>query len=348
MPDVLFATEPQRGLHLVQVARRGPLLRPSATLPGVYGLDLTAGCGHGCAYCPSRSAGKDASLDRVLFDPATADRLGPALDALGASVRRVVLSPLSDPLPPDRAVRAVATRCAAIVLEQGRALTLQTRGRIPGALHAILARHPERATVAIGLTSLDKLVSRALEPRAAAPAIRLRDLKRLADAGVDVEARLEPLIVGLTDTRESLRPLLHAVAEAGVRRVVAHYLYRHSGTSTRLAEALAPLGLAERIDDDFAGGPAFALGSIGLTKHYPVEARREGLARLIAWGAEFGLTVTTGSAQNPDLPRPEAPPIRPIARETRPGRPTAVADPGAPHADVADPAASAGPLAAAS
>ncbi len=314
MPDALFEVEPRELVRLVRVARRGPVLRPSPTVPGLYGLDLTAGCGHGCAYCPSRSAGRSAGDDRVYFDPETDERLGPALAALGLAVRRVVMSPSSDPLPPDRAIRSVAVRCADRILADGRELTILTRGRVPRALIDVLAAHPDRATVAIGLTSLSKTVTRALEPRAAAPSVRLRDLARLAAAGIDVEARLEPLIVGLTDTRENLRPLLGALAEAGVTRVVAHHLYRHAAATPRLLEALAPLGLAERIEDDFAGGPAFTLGTTGLTKHYPVATRQEGLARVIAWGAEFGLTVTTGAAQNPDLHRPDPIQIRPPAR----------------------------------
>ena len=111
------------------------------------------------------------------------------------------------------------------------------------------------------------------------------------------------MIAGLTDTRENVVPLFRDLARAGVRRVVTHHLYLQAAMTTPLADALAPLGWSERGRDDFAGGPVFAIGSVGTTKHYPRSVRQESLARLVAWGAECGLVVTTGASQNPDLPQ---------------------------------------------
>jgi DNA repair photolyase len=67
-----------------------------------------------------------------------------------------------------------------------------TRGRVPPALVEVLAAAPGRCRVAVGLTSLDRGLVRRLEPLAAPPRVRLRGLARLIEAGVRVEARLEP------------------------------------------------------------------------------------------------------------------------------------------------------------
>src|SRR5436305_740687 len=91
--------------RLVRVARRGPLLRPSPTSVGVYGLDLTAGCLHDCVYCHIKSSSRYPGDDRVLFDPFTSEGIPEALDALELRPECVVLSPSSDPLPPNREVR---------------------------------------------------------------------------------------------------------------------------------------------------------------------------------------------------------------------------------------------------
>jgi DNA repair photolyase len=310
MRDESTATGASGPPRLIHVARRGPVLRPSPKAEGVYGLDLTAGCLHGCGFCHIRGSARYPGDARVLFDPFSAEALGSALDELGEAVRRVVLSPGSDPLPLNRGVRAEAVRAAEAVLNRGVELVVMTRGRVPRALLDVLASHPGRASIALGLTTLSKPLSRALEPRAASPRGRLRDLARLSAAGIEVEARVEPLIAGLTDTRENLLPLFRALSAAGVGRVVAHYLFLHPSMTASLTTALEPLGHAERLIDEFEGGPTFALGTIGTTKHLPREARRTGLARLIAWGAECGLAVSTGSAQNPDLPRLEPPRLR--------------------------------------
>ena len=290
---------------LVVVERRGPILRPAAAGEGICGIDLTAGCALGCAYCHIRGSSRSPGDGRVLFDARVAQRLGAALDALEAPPRLVVLSPLSDPLPPWPEVRRAALEVIAALLGRGVRVLVMTRGRIGRDLISLLAMHPGRAQVALGIMTIDPAVSRALEPRAASPRSRLRGLARLVEAGVPVEVRLEPLIPELTDTPESLRPLFAALARAGARRVIAHYLFLHPAMTGPLDQALAPLGMSERLADAFEGGPVFTVGTIGATKHLPLEARRVGLARLAALGAEHGLVVETGAAQNPDLRRGE-------------------------------------------
>jgi DNA repair photolyase len=308
---------PRRAPRWVRVQRRGPILRPAragAAEAGIFGVDLTAGCGHGCAFCHIRGSASYPGDDRVLFDPGVSGRLATTLDAMAGPPRLVVLSPTSDPLPPNREIRAEAVRVVRTLLGRGIEVAVLTRGRVPPALVEVLAAAPDLSRVAVGLTSLDRGLVRRLEPLAAPPRVRLRGLARLIEAGVRVEARLEPLIAGLTDTRANLMPLFAALGRMGVRRVVAHYLFLHPAMTETLATALTPLGWAEKLADDYQGGPVFPIGTLGPTKHLPLEARRAGLASVTAWGAEHGLLVETGAAQNPDLRRAEVPaPVVPVA-----------------------------------
>jgi DNA repair photolyase len=293
--------------RLVRVTRQTHILTPSPTSPGVYGLDLTAGCLHGCPYCYIRSSPRWPGEGRVLFDPFSAANLEQALASLKETPRQVVLSPASDPLPRSREVRDEAVRVTAILLQRGIDVTIMTRGYVPRALSALLERYKSRARVEVGLTSLDRLLSRRLEPGAASPRARLRGLARLVKTGVPVSLRLEPLFAGLTDTRENVAPLFDEAAARGVERVVAHYAFLHPAMVETLRAALAPIGWDERILEEYDEGPHFRVGSLGRTTHLPVQVRREGLARIIAWGAERGLRVETGSTQNPDFPRAHAP-----------------------------------------
>lgn len=289
--------------RLIRVARRGPILRPSPIMAGVYGLDLTAGCFHGCPFCHIRNSSRYPGEDRVLYDPFTTERLAEALDAIDLPPTQVVLSPSGDPFPPLREVRAESSKCIKLLLDRGVGVQVMTRGRIPGTAVETLSIHRDRAKVAIAIMTLERSMARVLELRAASPSKRVSDIRRLVSAGVSVEVRLEPLIPGRNDTRENLAPLFSALAEAGARKVVAHYLFLQSSLKSSLDEAIAPRGWVERLHDDFEGGRVFRLGTLGPTKHLPIEARREGLARVMAMGAEHGLSVTTGASQNPDLPR---------------------------------------------
>jgi hypothetical protein len=137
-----------------------------------------------------------------------------------------------------------------------------------------------------------------------------------------VYVRFEPLIAGLTDTRENVDPLFDELANRGARQVIAHYAFLHHAMVDPLKRALAPLGWDERLIESYEGGPVFNVGSLGSTKHLPTETRREGLAKVIAWGAERGLLVETGATQNPDFPRQGAPVPPPFKarRSTLPSR----------------------------
>ena len=67
----------------------------------------------------------------------------------------------------------------------------------------------------VSLTSLDAGLKRHLEPRAAAPARRLRTIERLTAAGIPVGTLIAPVIPALTD--HELEHLLQAAAQAGAR-----------------------------------------------------------------------------------------------------------------------------------
>src|SRR5690606_3018164 len=55
------------------------------------------------------------------------------------------------------------------------------------------------ATAFISITTLDRELARAMEPRASTPAKRLEAITRLADAGVPVGVGFAPVIPGLND-----------------------------------------------------------------------------------------------------------------------------------------------------
>ena len=69
------------------------------------------------------------------------------------------------------------------------------------------------ASAFISITTLDRSLARAMEPRASTPAKRLEAISRLADAGVPVGVGFAPVIPGLND--HELVSILEAAAKAG-------------------------------------------------------------------------------------------------------------------------------------
>jgi DNA repair photolyase len=287
----------------------------------VFGLDLTAGCLHDCPFCYIQGSARYPGPERVLFDRSASEHLQAALDDLEMRPIQVVLSPMSDPLPADRSVRAAAEAAIDLLLKRGIRVALLTRGRISRALVRRIAKSASLVQVAMAFTTWERALSRLLEPGAATIRGRIRAVGRLLAAGVQVDVRLEPLIPGLNDTPEQVEPLFAAFAEAGIKRVLAHYLFIEPSFVDRLSKTLAPVGWEERLFQLYEGGPVFRIGSLGATKHLPLDTRRAGFAQLSVLGADHGLVVETGSTQNPDLRRAgdvdpstgsEAPRRRPI------------------------------------
>ena len=69
------------------------------------------------------------------------------------------------------------------------------------------------ARAAVSITTLDRALARAMEPRAATPERRLEAVRRLAEAGVPTVVMFAPVIPGLND--HELEGVLQRAAEAG-------------------------------------------------------------------------------------------------------------------------------------
>ncbi len=77
-----------------------------------------------------------------------------------------------------------------------------------------------QACAAITLTTLDSQIARTLEPRAAAPARRLRTIRTLTEAGIPVSVSVAPIIPFVTEPE--IERILEAARDAGA--VSAHYV----------------------------------------------------------------------------------------------------------------------------
>jgi DNA repair photolyase len=69
----------------------------------------------------------------------------------------------------------------------------------------------------MSITTLDRTLARAMEPRAATPAKRLEAVKALSEAGIPTMVMTAPIIPGLTD--HEIERLLDAAVTAGAKHV---------------------------------------------------------------------------------------------------------------------------------
>ncbi len=84
--------------------------------------------------------------------------------------------------------------------------------------------------VSVSIATMDEALAREIEPTVAPPRQRLRAVRMLAEAGIDVNVALAPVLPGITDAQEQLEAVVRAARDAGARRVWHNTLNLHDVT----------------------------------------------------------------------------------------------------------------------
>ena len=182
------------------------------------------GCEHGCIYCYARPAhaymGLSPGLDfesKLFFKPEAAKLLERELSKKGYTPAPIHIGGNTDPYQPiERRLRI--TRGLIEVLDRfNHPFSIITKNalilRDLDLLASMAERNLVRATVSV--TTLDRKLCRAMEPRAATPERRIDTLRRLAEAGVPVNVSVAPIIPGLND--HEIESIVERAAAVGVR-----------------------------------------------------------------------------------------------------------------------------------
>ncbi len=196
----------------------------SPDVPYTVSLNPYRGCEHGCSYCYARPTheylGFSAGLDfetRIVVKEEAASLLRRELSSPRWKPVPVALSGVTDPYQPvERRLRI--TRSVLEVLREFRnPVTVVTKNHLVTRDTDILADMASfgAAVVMLSIPTLDGELARRMEPRASQPALRLKALKELSQAGIPVGVLVAPVVPGLTD--HELPAILTACAEHGAR-----------------------------------------------------------------------------------------------------------------------------------
>ena len=180
------------------------------------------GCEHGCIYCYARPShafmGLSPGLDfesRLFFKPEAARLLEQELSKPRYVCKRIHIGGNTDPYQPvERELRS--TRSILEVMQRFRhPYSLITKSVLIARDADILGPMGRSglASACVSITTLDRGLARAMEPRASTPAKRLEAVSRLAEAGCPVSVAFAPVIPGLND--HELESVLEAAAKAG-------------------------------------------------------------------------------------------------------------------------------------
>jgi len=197
-----------------------------------YSLNPYRGCEHGCSYCYARPTheylGFDAGLGfetRILVKHDAPVLFRRFLSKPSWTVETVALSGVTDPYQPCEREYRITRRCLEVANACNQPMGVVTKNALILRDLDLLGPMAARGLVHVNVsvTTLDPALCRAMEPRASAPAARLRAVRELSAAGVPVRVLVAPVVPGLTD--HEMPSILAAVKDAGAQ-AAAYILLR--------------------------------------------------------------------------------------------------------------------------
>jgi DNA repair photolyase len=187
-----------------------------------YSVNPYRGCEHGCIYCFARPTHSYLNLSpgldfetRIIAKMNAAERLRETLAGARYEPRSLVIGTATDAYQPVERKLGLTRRVIEVLAEARHPFSVVTKSSGIERDLDLIAPMATQGLVSIYLsvTTLDNDLSRILEPRAAAPARRLRTIKTLTEAGVPVGVSVSPIIPFINEPE--LERILAAAAEAG-------------------------------------------------------------------------------------------------------------------------------------
>lgn len=212
-----------------------------------WSLNPYTGCVHRCTFCFVRafelradrpSDDRYGTSIRVKTNIATV--LDRELSRPSWKAELVAMGTATDPYQPAEGRYRLSRACIERLAAHGTPIHLITRGPLIVRDIDVLtdAARAARVSVTVSVPTVDPEVWRRTEPGTAPPEQRLRALRRLVDAGLDVGVGMAPILPGISDAPAQLEAVVAAAREAGATGAWANLLYLRPGTREHFLERL--------------------------------------------------------------------------------------------------------------
>ena len=208
-------------------------------MPFQWTLNPYRGCTHGCHYCFARRYhvqfemnADDEFASVILVKKNFAEVLARELDRPSWTREHVAFGTATDPYQPIEGHYRL-TRASIVALARARTpIGLITKGPMVVRDRDVLADLSNAAscTVYMSVPTVDEDAWRILEPGTAHPLQRLRAVRELADAGINVGVLMAPVVPGFSTSRAKLERTVKAIADHGARFVGCNVMYLQEGT----------------------------------------------------------------------------------------------------------------------
>jgi DNA repair photolyase len=180
------------------------------------------GCFHACAYCYARPTheylgfGSGTDFERkIVVKPRAGELLREAFERKAWQGELVVFSGNTDCYQPLEASYGLTRACLEVCAEYRNPVHIITKAPLIERDVELLARlHREASlSVSISIPFWNEVHARAIEPYVATPSRRMKTVKRLAEAGIEVSVNVAPICPGLNE--QDIGAILEQAKAAG-------------------------------------------------------------------------------------------------------------------------------------
>ncbi|MEM6710733.1 MAG: PA0069 family radical SAM protein [Pseudomonadota bacterium] len=182
------------------------------------------GCEHGCIYCFARPThaymGLSPGVDfetRLFAKPNAATLLREELSKEGYKAKPIAIGTNTDPYQPVEKDQKIMRQILHVLSEFAHPVLITTKSAMVARDIDLLAPMAKQGLlhVTLSVTTLDKRLARAMEPRASTPVRRLAAIEALAQAGIPTGVNASPMIPALND--HEMEAILTAAHKAGAQ-----------------------------------------------------------------------------------------------------------------------------------
>jgi DNA repair photolyase len=194
----------------------------SPDLPFDRTINPYRGCEHGCIYCYARPSHAYLDLSpgldfesRLIAKPQAAELLRKELNKPRYQCQPIAIGTNTDPYQPIDREWQITRQILQVLCEYKHPVSIVTKASLIERDLDILIDMAKQnlVLVFISICSLDRSLTRTMEPRAAAPQRRLKTIQTLTNAGIPVGVLIAPIIPFLNDAE--METVLNSCQQAG-------------------------------------------------------------------------------------------------------------------------------------
>lgn len=289
---------------VIRTKRKSSVLTSSslACLTRIPAVNLTSGCAHNCIYCYACGYSIFPGEDRIVFYENTLDKLKKELANKRTKPQAVYFSPSSDIFQPIPEILELGNSILEFLLSKGIGIAFLTKGCIPNQTLKLLLTCPDQVRVQMGIITVDEGIRRVFEPNAAEIRTRLQQMTKLVEGGIATEARVIPILPGITDASGSINQLFYAIANTGVKRAAISTLFLRPAILASIKRHISEDAILDKLLSNYQGGKRLAVHAENSSIiPLSLKKREEIYYRFRQAAKKYTINLSVCGCMNPDI-----------------------------------------------